>query len=163
MSLSHQSKPKSEKPEFTIRAARSDEASLIRDFQVTMAFESEKLRLDPETCLRGVRRIFAEPTLGEYLVLESAGAIAGCVLLQREWSDWRARSVLWIHSLFVRPEFRGKGAYRGLHASLQERVKSDPELAGLRLYVDRGNTGAIAAYETLGMTREHYHLYEWMK
>lgn len=163
MSPSPESKPKTAKPEFTIREARPEEAPLVRDFQVAMAFESEKLRLDPETCLRGVRRVFAEPTFGAYLVLESAGEVIGCVLLQREWSDWRARTVLWIHSLFVRPDFRGKGAYRALHQLLQERVNSDPELAGLRLYVDRGNTSAIAVYEKVGMTREHYHLYEWMK
>lgn len=163
MSPSSESKPKPEKPEFAIRPARVEEASLLRDFQVAMAFESEKLRLDPETCLRGVQRVFTEPALGEYLVLESEGQVAGCVLLQREWSDWRARTVLWIHSLFIRPEFREKGAFSGLYLNLQKRVKSDPELAGLRLYVDHGNTGAIAAYEKLGMTREHYQLYEWMK
>ena len=151
-----------------IREARSDEAELIRDFQVRMAFESEKLKLDPEVCLRGVRRIFAEPSLGHYLVMEAPGAngnreVVGCTLVQREWSDWRARMVLWIHSLYVRPEFRGQGLYRAVYENLQGRVKADPSLAGLRLYVDRGNSGAIAVYEKLGMTREHYHLYEWMK
>ncbi len=150
-------------PEFTIREARPNEAPLLRDFQVRMALESEGLRLDPETCLRGVERIFAEPALGQYWCVESAGETVGCVLLQREWSDWRARTILWIHSLYVRPEFRGQGAYRTLYERLQERVKNDPALGGLRLYVDRGNAGAIRAYESLGMTREHYHLYEWMK
>ncbi len=150
-------------PKFTIREARLGEAPLLRDFQVEMAMESERLKLDPEVCLRGVQRIFGEPSLGHYLFIEEAGAIIGCVLLQREWSDWRARMVLWIHSLYVRPEYRGKGAYRSLYTSLQERVKNDPELGGLRLYVDRGNLSAVAAYEKLGMTREHYHLYEWMK
>jgi ribosomal protein S18 acetylase RimI-like enzyme len=148
---------------FTIREARLGETALLRDFQVAMAIESEGFKLDPEVCLRGVRRIFEEPSLGQYLFLEEAGSVIGCVLLQREWSDWRARMILWIHSLYVRPEFRGKGAYRALYTSLQERVKNDPALGGLRLYVDRGNLSAAAAYEKLGMTREHYHLYEWMK
>ena len=147
----------------TIREARPDEAPLVRDFQVAMAWESEKMGLDPEVCLRGVRRIFDEPSLGHYLLLESEGVVLGCVLLQREWSDWRARMILWIHSLYVRPESRGKGLYRALYENLQTRVKNDPTLGGLRLYVDQGNTGAIGVYERLGMTREHYHLYEWMK
>jgi ribosomal protein S18 acetylase RimI-like enzyme len=152
----------------SIREARAEEAGLIRDFQVRMALESEKMKLDPATCLRGVDRIFADPSLGHYLVMETlrpdgSREIVGCTLVQREWSDWRARMVLWIHSLYVRPEFRGQGFYRAVYESLQGRVKSDPGLAGLRLYVDRGNSSAISVYEKLGMTREHYYLYEWMK
>ena len=59
--------------------------------------------------------------------------------------------------------FRSQGFTRSVYTELQERVKLDPNLGGVRLYVDRGNAPAIAVYEKLGMTREHYHLYEWMK
>jgi ribosomal protein S18 acetylase RimI-like enzyme len=149
--------------EIVIREAKPSEAEVLRDFQVTMAWESEKLKLDPSTTLRGVKRIFAEPSLGQYFFVELAGEITGCLLLQREWSDWRARMILWIHSLYVRPEHRKKGLYRKLYESIQCRVTDDAELGGIRLYVDKGNTTAISAYEKLGMTREHYHLYEWMK
>ncbi len=149
--------------EIVIREARSSEATCLRDFQVTMAWESEKLRLDPVTTLRGVERIFTEPSLGHYFVVELSGEIAGCLLLQREWSDWRARMIVWIHSLYIRPEFRKKGHYRKLYEYVQARVTGDAELGGIRLYVDKSNANAIAAYEKLGMTREHYHLYEWMK
>lgn len=151
-------------PSPEIREARPSDATLIRDFQLEMAIESENLRLDPEVCLRGVKRIFDEPSLGYYLVFERPGSgIVGCTLVQKEWSDWRARMVLWIHSLYVKPEFRGQGLYRAAYRLLQERVKNDAELGGLRLYVDQKNLGAIAVYEKLGMTRDHYSLYEWMK
>ncbi|MBS1962923.1 MAG: GNAT family N-acetyltransferase [Bdellovibrionales bacterium] len=140
----------------------------IRDFQLAMAMESENLRLDPEVCLRGVSRVFAEPALGEYWIMEIPGPdgrprIVGCTLIQTEWSDWRARKVLWIHSLYVLPEFRGQGLTREIYETFRSRVKSDANLAGLRLYVDQKNPNAIAVYEKMGMTREHYHLYEWMK
>lgn len=149
--------------EFSFREAKPDEAILIRDFQVAMAFESERMRLDPDTCLRGVRHVFADPTIGQYHVVGIGKEIVACVLVQREWSDWRARTVWWIHSLYVRPEYRGRGIYRRIYAALQDRVKQDPSLGGLRLYVDRSNETGIQVYEKLGMTREHYHLYEWMK
>jgi ribosomal protein S18 acetylase RimI-like enzyme len=152
----------------SVREAREAEAPLIRDFQVLMAMESEQLRLDPAVTLRGVTRVFREPTLGKYLVMEFASEnqtpeVVGCALIQNEWSDWRNRMVLWIHSLYVRPEFRAQGFTRAVYDHLQARVNADSELGGIRLYVDRGNDRAIAVYEKLGMTREHYHLYEWMK
>lgn len=147
------------------REARPDEASLIRDFQVAMAFESEKMRLDPDTCMRGVRAVFESPAKGAYWVAEDRESkkILGCTLLINEWSDWRARTVLWIHSLYVIPEHRGKGIYRAMYEALQERVRQDPAIGGIRLYVDRTNELGIKVYEKLGMSREHYHLYEWMK
>lgn len=36
-------------------------------------------------------------------------------------------------------------------------------VAGLRLYVETNNAKAQKTYEALGMKREHYAMYEWMK
>jgi ribosomal protein S18 acetylase RimI-like enzyme len=36
-------------------------------------------------------------------------------------------------------------------------------VAGLRLYVETGNTRAKKTYEALGMNSEHYSFYEWMR
>jgi len=33
----------------------------------------------------------------------------------------------------------------------------------VRLYVDKRNAAAQRVYERLGMTREHYDLFEWLK
>lgn len=149
--------------ELCIREAKPDDIEYIRNFQVAMAYESEKMRLDPDTCLRGVRAVFEDPNKGNYWIAELGNERAGCVLIQKEWSDWRAQTMLWVHSLYVRPEYRGKGLYRGIHSKLQERVKLDPSLGGIRLYVDKSNELAIQVYEKLGMTHEHYHLYEWIR
>lgn len=147
----------------TFREAKPGEAPTIRDFQIALANESEALCLDPAICLRGVEAVFQDRKKGEYWVLTLRGIIVGCVLLQLEWSDWRAKSVLWIHSLYILPEHRGKGLYRTLHESLRARVKTDENFGGLRLYVERSNKIAIGIYEKLGMTREHYSLFEWLK
>ena len=44
-----------------------------------------------------------------------------------------------------------------------DRVEQSPGLAGLRLYVDKTNRVAQQVYDALGMTAEHYDLYEWLE
>jgi ribosomal protein S18 acetylase RimI-like enzyme len=149
--------------ETTVRPARPEDAPAIAGFQVLMARETEGLELDPETVRLGVGAVFTDPTRGEYTVAEVDGRIIGCLLVTFEWSDWRNGTVLWIQSLYVIAEMRGRGVYRALWEHLQARVQGSPGLRGIRLYVDKRNTAAQRVYERLGMTREHYELFEWMK
>ncbi|MBW8874834.1 MAG: GNAT family N-acetyltransferase [Acidobacteria bacterium] len=128
-----------------------------------MARETEGLELDRDTVVRGVAAVLADAAKGSYWLAERAGRIAGSLLTTREWSDWRDGTVLWIQSVYVVPEERGRGVYRALYEHLKRRVEEDPALKGLRLYVDRRNAAAQRVYERLGMTREHYELFEWLK
>ncbi len=128
-----------------------------------MARETEDLELDRDTVNRGVEAVFADPTKGSYWIAERTGRIVGCLLTTYEWSDWRNGTVLWIQSLYVPPEERGRGVYRALYEHLKRRVELDPSLKGIRLYVDRRNALAQQVYARLGMTREHYDLFEWMR
>jgi len=148
---------------FAVRTANSSDRDLIVEFQLTMARESENLILNRETVTRGVARVLADPTVGEYLITSENGGPTGCVLLQREWSDWRAKWVYWIHSLYVIPEYRRQGTFKKLYELLKNRAETDSDCSGLRLYVDRGNLTAQRAYEKVGMTQDHYVLYEWLK
>lgn len=149
-----------------VRPAVAADASILVELQLRMARETEGLELDPETLGRGVRAVFADPRKGRYWVAESAdtpGHIAGGLLTTEEWSDWRNGVVLWVQSVYVAPEARGRGVYRHLYGHLRRTVEADPGLVGIRLYVDKRNLGAQRVYERLGMTREHYDLYEWLK
>jgi ribosomal protein S18 acetylase RimI-like enzyme len=146
-----------------IRPARHGDAATLVDFQLRMARETEDLELDPGTVARGVEAVLADSGKGAYWVAESAGRIVGSLLTTFEWSDWRNGTVLWIQSVYVLPESRGRGVYRALYEHLRRRVEDDPGLKGLRLYVDRRNTAAQRVYERLGMTSEHYLTYEWLK
>ena len=147
----------------TVRRARPTDAPAIVDFQMRMAWETEGIRLDPPTVGRGVRAVFKDPAKGEYWVAELDGRPAGCTLVIREWSDWRNGAVLWIHSLYVVPDARRRGVFGALYRRLKRRVERSPRLKGLRLFVDKKNRRAQRAYEAMGMTRDHYHLYEWLK
>ncbi len=146
-----------------LRSARPDEADQLVELQLRMAEETEGLALDPDVIGRGVRAVFDDPRRGGYHVAEEGGRIIGMLLTTPEWSDWRAGWVLWIQSVYVVPEARGTGVFADLYARQKRRVEEDPELCGLRLYVDRRNPGAAAVYQRLGMSREHYEMFEWLK
>jgi ribosomal protein S18 acetylase RimI-like enzyme len=135
----------------------------IADFQVKMALETENMKLDPPTVNLGVTAVMDDPSKGKYWLAEIDGEVAGCLLTVPEWSDWRNGTVLWIHSVYVPLKFRKNGVYRALYAHMQQLVSEAPDLRGLRLYVDKTNVQAQKVYETLGMSGEHYHLFEWMK
>jgi ribosomal protein S18 acetylase RimI-like enzyme len=150
-------------PEILIRSARPEDAPLIVDFQLRMARETEDLELDLATVTAGVEAVFADPRKAAYYVAERGGQVIGGLMTTFEWSDWRNGVILWIQSVYVIAEERGRGIYRALYEHLKRRVEEDPGLKGIRLYVDKRNAAAQAVYERLGMSREHYDTFEWLK
>ena len=146
-----------------VRKARPGDAPTIVDFQRRMAWETEHLRLDPTIVRRGVAAVFRDPTKGAYWVAEIQGRVVASSLILPEWSDWRNGTVLWIHSVYVLPTARRKGAFRALYRHLKRRVERSSRLKGLRLFVDKNNTRARKVYAAMGMDGDHYRLYEWIK
>jgi RimJ/RimL family protein N-acetyltransferase len=135
----------------------------IARFQIAMALETESLKLDPAICSKGVRAVFDDPRKGRYFVCEKDGKTIASLLIIPEWSDWRNGEVWWIHSVYCTPEERGTGAFRALYDHVKSHVQGDENLRGLRLYVDKTNVSAQKVYRKIGMTDEHYSLFEWMK
>ncbi|MHC4113018.1 MAG: GNAT family N-acetyltransferase [Planctomycetota bacterium] len=146
-----------------IRKAKLSDSERIVGLQLKMAQETEGLELNRDVVSKGVCGVFQEPARGTYWVVEEKGEILGVLLAIPEWSDWRNGTVLWIHSLYVVPEARGRGVFKELYLNLKKQVEQSPELVGLRLYVDKQNKSAKKIYEKLGMSRDHYELYEWLK
>lgn len=149
---------------FSVRAATAADSGFIAQSQIKMAAESESLNLRPDVVAAGVAHVLSNPSVGEYLIAEktdSAGTCetVGCLLLQKEWSDWRNGNVEWMHSVFVEKRFRGQGLFRWMHAVATARGRTRGSL-GLRLYVDRNNQAAQKVYTKLGMRNDHYELFE---
>jgi len=144
------------------RPAGTEAVEAIVAFQCRLAAESEAVTLDPATVDKGVRAVIDDANKGRYWLAEIDGRTVGCLMILREWSDWRNATVWWIHSLYVLPEFRRRGVLRAMYGHLRAMVEADHSLSGLRLFVDKDNRTAMAAYEALGMDGEHYKLYEWM-
>ena len=144
------------------RATRHDAADII-DFQQAMATETESVSLDRAICTRGVQGVFDDPSRGNYFVAESGGRVVASLLITYEWSDWRNGVVWWIQSVYVIPEMRGRRVYAGLYEYVRALASADDSVRGIRLYVDRRNTGAQEVYRRVGMDGEHYLVFEWMK
>jgi len=144
----------------TIRIAEERDIPIITEFNCLMAWETEEKALDAATALAGARAIIEDPARGFYLVAELDGEMIGQLMVTKEWSDWRNKFFLWIQSVYVRPEFRGRKIFSRLFHYLLQMFKENGEVAGFRLYVERNNTGAKAVYEALGMSTTIYDLYE---
>jgi len=145
------------------REAHADDSAAIIDFQIAMARETEDVTLDRDTVTRGVEAVFRDPAKGRYYVADAGGSVVASLLITYEWSDWRDGIVWWIQSVYVLPSFRGQRVYAGLYSHVQRLALADDHVKGIRLYVDERNKPAQAVYARLGMSGEHYRVFEWMK
>jgi ribosomal protein S18 acetylase RimI-like enzyme len=146
-----------------IRRAISSDIESVVEFQVKMAAETEGVELYTHTVHEGVFAVFQHTEKGVYYVAEADQQVVASTLLTPEWSDWRNAMVYWIQSVYVLPEYRRKGVFRQMFATIEKAVQKDEKSAGLRLYVDKNNLEAISVYEKLGMNGDHYRLFEKMK
>ncbi|MFQ5511215.1 MAG: GNAT family N-acetyltransferase [Candidatus Krumholzibacteriia bacterium] len=145
--------------EISIRRATINDLESIVAFNAAMAKETEARELSVEVLSRGVRSVLDDAAKGFYLVAETGGTTAGGLLVTDEWSDWHNAYYWWIQSVYVRPQFRGRGVYQRLHRVVEE-MAAGQGVCGIRLYVDRGNERAKNVYRRLGMTPARYEFYE---
>ena len=146
--------------ETIIRPARPADIPTIVRFNIELADESEGLRLDPQTVEAGVRRMFSDPALGRYfMAVSSTGERLGQLMITTEWSDWRNCMIWWLQSVYTAPEHRGSGVFR----ALCEHVLGEAGVTEcrVRLYVERDNSRAIAAYRALGFDHCGYDVMEY--
>ena len=142
-----------------IRPARPADTPTIVRFNIALADESEGLRLDPQTVEAGVRRMFSDPALGRYfMAVSSTGERLGQLMITTEWSDWRNCMIWWLQSVYTAPGHRGSGVFRALcEYVLAEAGETE---CRVRLYVERDNSRAIAAYRALGFDHCGYDVME---
>jgi GNAT superfamily N-acetyltransferase len=144
----------------TLREARPLDLDFIVRGNTEMALETEGVELDPALVGAGTLAVLQDRTLGRYFIAESAGRPLGQMMLTFEWSDWRNGVFWWIQSVFVDPDYRGKGVFSGLYRYVSELAAASPEVCGLRLYVDRGNARARSIYASVGMHSTNYDVME---
>ncbi len=145
--------------EYKVSTGTTEDIQAIAQFQVDMALESEGTVLDIQTVLPGVTAAMNDPQKGTYIVARANGEAISSLMLTREWSDWTNRWYWWIQSVYVKPEYRGKGAYRAMYEKIKEMAQQQG-VTQIRLYVDKTNVRAQQVYKKLGMDECHYLMYE---
>lgn len=148
---------------YQIRKAGIADIEIIARFQLEMAMETEKLRLELPVVLQGVRAVIDNENKGSYFVCEINGEVVASLLITFEWSDWRNAFIYWLQSVYVLKDYRRMGIFHNMYLFVKKMADDDPAVAGIRLYVDKSNNTARKVYEKAGMSGDHYVTYEWMK
>ena len=144
----------------TIRPATASDANFLARGNAAMALETEHKRLDPSVVDAGVRAALADSSKGRYFIAEVNGARVGQLMFTYEWSDWRNGTFWWIQSVYVLPEARRGGVFRGLFRHVEQLAAQDPSVCGIRLYVERENIRAQATYRHCGLQDAGYAVME---
>jgi len=145
-----------------IRLAEREDAEALVEFNQAMAHETEGKTLDTQTLQNGVSAVFEDEKKGFYVVAEEHSQIVGGLMITFEWSDWRNGWFWWIQSVYILPDYRGRGIYRLLYKFVKGRARETENVCGFRLYVEKENEQARAVYEKLGMEKSYYLMYEEM-
>lgn len=143
-----------------IRPATADDVSLLARWAEAMALETEHKVLEPEVVARGIAIGVDDPARSRYFVADIGGEPVGTMMTTFEWSDWRCGWWWWIQSVYVAPEQRRRGVYRAMYDHVLSLARAQPDVYGLRLYVERENVRAMRTYEFLGMQETSYRLFE---
>ena len=139
-----------------IRDAVPADAGTIAEYNTCLALESEGMKLAPEVIGPGVEALLADRSRGRYWVAEVDGNVVGQIMVTYEWSDWRNGTIWWIQSVYVHGDYRRGGVFSALYRHVESLARRDPQVCGIRLYVDCGNSRAQRTYASLGMVMTDY-------
>jgi GNAT superfamily N-acetyltransferase len=146
--------------DWLIRIATRDDLEALVDFNCGIARETEDKELDRATVQKGVARGFEQGDDVVYYVASIADEAIGSLMLTREWSDWRDGWIIWIQSVYVVPHHRGRGVFRSLLSHVTSAVRQNPDVVGLRLYVEIDNNRAQSVYARTGFVDPGYRVLE---
>jgi GNAT superfamily N-acetyltransferase len=143
-----------------IRQAAPADTAVVCEFNRLLAKESEGKDLNLSLLESGVWAALADARKGRYFLAEADGAIVGQLGITYEWSDWRNGWFWWIQSVYVVPAARRQGVFRALFRHVEENARTDPDVIGIRLYVEHENHRAHDTYLNLGLVWTGYRVME---
>jgi len=145
---------------FLCQPADESHADRIADFNCRLAMETEGKALDSAIVRNGVVRGLALGPEVRYFVALKDSVIIGQLMLTREWSDWRDGWIVWLQSVYVVAEFRGRGVFRQMLRLALETVTAEFSVVSVRLYVEHANETAKRCYHKVGFRGTGYEVLE---
>jgi ribosomal protein S18 acetylase RimI-like enzyme len=146
-----------------IRKAKIEDLEGIVNFNIQMAKETEGKIIEGKIVLEGVKAVLNNSLKGFYLLAEEnngAKIHVGQLMVTFEWSDWGNKNIWWIQSVYVDKKHRNKKVFSQLFRTVSKMASSEKDVGGLRLYVEKHNYNAKKVYESLGMKKTPYEIYE---
>jgi GNAT superfamily N-acetyltransferase len=139
------------------RATLADLDSLIH-FAAEEAREAEGIEKTPATLRTGILSALQNEELALYWVLADAhDRPVGVISALREWSNWNAGFYWWVQSLYIAPDYRGRGCLKLLFDAVRDEARRQGGL-DLRLYVHEANDRARAAYRKNDFAEMQYRI-----
>ena len=148
--------------ELTVRRATDNDVETIAEFNCRLAQETENKSLDRDTVTDGVRRGLRCGAEVTYYMAQVKQQSVGTLMLTREWSDWRNGWIAWLQSVFVIKSHRGQGVFRSMLDQVIQELEAEPDVIGIRLYVENDNERAQQVYKRTGFADPNYKVLERM-
>ena len=147
---------------YQFRQATPNDIPSLVDFNCSLARETEDQVLDRQLVERGVARAFEQGDEATYFVAVPSGESQpiGALMLTREWSDWRDGWLVWLQSVYVSENHRGMGVFSALLEHATQEVRKNPDVHGLRLYMENDNVRAQSVYLKNGFVDPNYRVLE---
>jgi ribosomal protein S18 acetylase RimI-like enzyme len=143
----------------TVRPPTPADVPVIAEYNRRLARETEHTELDAAIVTAGVAAAVADPVVkGPYFLACDGDDVVGQMQVTYEWSDWRNGWFWWIQSVYVRADYRGRGAFRTLYDHVRRKGCEAGDVVGIRLYVERENRPAQETYRRLGMHEAPFYL-----
>lgn len=142
----------------TVRRATPADLDSLVHFAAEEARAAEGIDKAPGTLRAGILAALENEQLALYWVLaDERDQPVGVISALREWSNWNAGYYWWVQSLYIAPDYRGRGYLTLLFDAVREEAGRQNGL-DLRLYVHDGNERARAAYRKNGFAEMHYRI-----
>lgn len=143
-----------------VRIATRDDAKEIAKFNVLFAKETVNKNVSLAMTTEGVHQVFAKFHNGFYLIATINNEIVGMTMITREWSDWNNGAFYCIQSIFVTDHAHEKEIHDAILDKAKALAKDHYDVCGIRLYVHQDDITTQKAYETLGLEKTKYRIFE---
>jgi ribosomal protein S18 acetylase RimI-like enzyme len=141
-----------------VRRAEINDLDQLVEFTAAEAREAEGHEKDTKILRDGIKAALEDRSIAMYWVLiNQNNEQVGSASALKEWSDWSAGYYWWIQSMYIKPEYRGKGYMDLLLDAIRSEMKEQNGLE-LRLYVHENNQAAIKAYGKANFTLSKYRI-----